>query len=512
MFEAQRQWSYRLGSFPEHFRYQYVLSEANEDIEGFAQKQAGGWHIHTGPKLPVTNITDRNGVDLGFLLGIAVDPKGLVTELPLNANDPKFWTRFESYLVEVAGRYAFVVNIKKKTRLYTDPVGMIGAVYNKSDRFVASSPLLAIKRPIDQNPLYDPAVIAEQGGRYSLFHTADRSVRRLNPNHCLDLGTFSETRFWPKETRFDEPPEAPLSTYDSIIQTARHNIEAVSSAYPCALPVSGGQDSRLLLGFAQPHLPKIEQVYTHINNYATRRDAAIGRQLCDAVGVAHHVHDRRDYDMTRKEVRLMTRAYQIAYGAPSAPPKEYLNGVIKGVPEDHVILRGHQTDLLRAVFVFKSKRHWSNPDWQIERLLIVPRKEFSPEIADRFRAEFKLWQDALPEAARAKAVDFMFLEVYYNATIGASFPALWRNFYISPFNSRRLISLALQFDEKTRRASTPVFEMIELMNPALAKVPFDFEHVAALDLLGQAENDEAVTAKRRAKTLSSLSKYQSGSH
>lgn len=103
MFEAQRQWSYRLGYFPEHFRYRYVLSEANEDIEGFAQKQAGGWHIHTGPKLPVTNITDRNGVDLGFLLGIAVDPKGLVTELPLNANDPKFWTRFESYLVEVAG-------------------------------------------------------------------------------------------------------------------------------------------------------------------------------------------------------------------------------------------------------------------------------------------------------------------------------------------------------------------------------------------------------------------------
>jgi len=266
-------------------------------------------------------------------------------------------------------------------------------------------------------------------------------------------------------------------------------------------------DSRLILAFAGEHRSKIKQFYTHINNYATRRDAAIAAELCRVCNVEHEIHDKRDFGIARREVRLNRHAYELTFGAPASPPKEYQNGVIRGVPEGNVILRGHQTDLLRAVYVFRPETEWRDPDWQIERLFIVPRSDFSSTIADRFREDFVAWQSTLPNAAMEKAADFMFLEVFSNASIGSSFPALWRNFYMSPYNSRRLIALSLQFSEKRRRASEPVFELIEMMNKDLSKVPFDFEAPASLADKQEWGTNAQSTQKRRNKTVEKLLKY-----
>lgn len=388
--------------------------------------------------------------------------------------------------------------------MYTDPVAMIGAVYNRQDGYVASSPLLAIKRPVRPNPKFDMDVIENRGGKLSLFHTADEAVRRLNPNHCLDLDSLESWRFWPRDSDFTPEPADLTDIYAAIIGQARANIGAIADTYPCSLPVTGGMDSRLMLGFAEPHLHKIPQVYTHINNYATRRDAAIAGELCRVCGVEHETHDKRDFSMNRRDLRRMTRAFQIAFGAPASPPKEYLNGVIGGVTEGNVILRGHQTDLLRAVFVFRPEEEWRDPDWQIERLLIVPRAEFDSSVADRFRDDFLAWQADLPPEAMEKAADFMFLEVYYCATVGALFPALWRNFYLSPFNSRQLISLALRFSETRRRAADPVFELIELMNAELSRVPFDFEAPPSLEDVAHWTSGAPKALERQARTIASL--------
>lgn len=511
MFQAQQQWKYRYGSFGERFRYQYVISPTAESIDGFNEYEAGTLKIYTGPGLPVHELQDSNGAKVGYVLGIAVGMQAERTpealKLPFKKGSKLFWDHFEKLLVEAAGRYAFVVQAVDQSRLYTDPVGMIGAVYNPEDGFVASSTLLAIKRPLRPHPKYDFDVIRDLGGKLSLFHTADEGVHRLNPNHYLDLETLSSERFWPCDETFTPEPEDPTETYREIIETAHANIGAIAQDYPCSLAVSGGMDSRLLLAFAGDHLGKIKQFYTHINNYATRRDATIGAELCRVSDVTHEVHDKRQYGMSRKDIRLTVRAFEIAYGAPASPPREYLNGVIEGVPEGNVVLRGHQTDLLRAVYVFRPEAEWRDPDWQIERLLIVPRAHFNQDVADRFREEFMAWQNSLPASAMTKAADFMFLEVYYNATVGATFPALWRNFYMSPYNSRRLITLSLRFSEKRRRASEPVFELIEMMNTDLSKVPFDFEAPASLSETKEWQKGADSTKSRTNRVRAKLQKY-----
>lgn len=511
MFEAERQWRYRLGPFEDRFRYQYVISRTEETIEGFSKHQVGALHVLAGRDLPVLEVVDSADRRIGVVLGIAVGTQAETAphrlKLRFDSTFPGFWDMFEMFLNDAAGRYGFVIATQGQTRLYTDPVGMIGAVYNAEDGLVAASPLLAIKRELRPNPKFDPDIIRDRGGKISLFHTMDVAVRRLNPNSYLDLDTFIPHRFWPRDERFAPQPDTLLDLYARIIAAARSNIGEIADSHRCSLPLTGGMDSRLLLAFAGDHLGKIDQVYTHINNYATRRDAAVAAELCRVAGVPHHVHDKRDFATKPKTLRRMVSAFQIAFGAPAMPPKEYLNGAITGVPEGNVILRGHQTDLLRGVFVFRPQEEWRDPDWQIERLLIVPRDDFTPSVADQFRDDFVAWQASLPANAMAKAADFMFLEVYYSATVGALFPALWRNFYLSPFNSRTLITLSLKFSEDFRRASMPVFELIELMNSDLSKVPFDFEAPASLgDAEGWVPGAKA-TQPRLDQTITSLVRH-----
>lgn len=199
------------------------------------------------------------------------------------------------------------------------------------------------------------------------------------------------------------------------------------------------------------------------------------------------------------------RRYRVASGSMVAPPNEYLNGNYLSLRDGAVVLRGHQTDLLRAVFVFRSNpKAWMRFGWQIKRLGIVPSDQFNSETRDRFAPEFAAWRATLPENAAPRAVDFMFLEVYYAATLGATFPALWRNFYISPFNSRKLISLSLKLDTQFRKMAYPVHDMTQMLNPALAGIPYDHELPGRgqqlFAALADREQCQSLTLERRTKT------------
>ncbi len=516
MFEIQKRWRDRKAKFPAACRYHYTLSpdraKAGEELPGFRTHPFAGRWLYTGEALDVTTLCDANGIGIGYMLGIGVGPDGLVpTHLPMDSGDPAFWDRFEAYLTDVAGRFVFFLTTGKAARLYVDPVGMIGAVFNPKERRVAAVPFLALKEPHEQNPFFDMDAIEQQGGKFSFHQTVDRHVKRLNPNHYLDLDSFHTARFWPRDEDFARPHPDPQAAYDEIHARAAFNIGAIAARHPCALPVTGGQDSRLMLSFAQTHLDKIDQVFTNINNYATRCDAAIARVLCQRIDLPHKAFNKDSFELPGWEQKLSQRIYNLAMGHHAKLPDEYANGAAKGVTEGAVILRGHQTDLLRAVFVFRPEGQWRDPDWQIKRLLLVPRKAFTPEIAARYRGAFRAWQNDLPPNAMAKAADFMFLELYYNATLGAVFPALWRNFYLSPFNSRRLITLSLRFGEDVRRKSQPVFDLIDRFSPALSDVPFDFEQSGDLVLLKDQNYCTAVTAARRDATAARLTSYAQAS-
>lgn len=509
--QAQNLWPFAPEKFATVFRYQYVISRERHEIPGFQYFSGPEWNLAIGRDLPVCELLDRDGAHLGYILGIAVGPEALLADgtnqLPFSREATNFWSLFEAWLTELAGRYAIMLSAHGKTRFYVDPVGMIGAVYNAQAQILAASPLMAITDPVKPNRKFDYDIIRDRGGKLSLFHTADERVRRLNPNFYLDLEDFVEHRHWPRNERFSLGAHEVLPAYDEMVSRLSFNIAEITRAYPASVPVSGGQDSRIVLACCQENADSRTRYYTHINNYATRRDAAIGAALCSRLGLEHEIHDRRNSKIQKNLAEEFQASWNLSFGVESAMPMEYRNGVILNLPEKDVVLRGHQTDILRAVYVFRPKKRWGDASWQLKRMLIVPREMFNSDLVERFSDDFFRWQKTLPPNAMEKAADFMFIEVYYNSTIGASFPALWRNFYMSPFNSRKLISLALSFPEGRRRRSEPVFDVIEHACPALSGIPFDFELHADLSYLDDPSYCQRITEGRIGETRSRLEEF-----
>ncbi len=476
MLEAERLWSLKRRYLPEVFRFQYVLDKTGLSVGFLKSLKFGASQLHVGQDLPVCELEDSDGLVVGYLLGVAVGPEGLIDGdemLPFSTRDGDAWRKFERYLNECAGRFAFFLQIGGEERLYTDPVGMIGAVYERDAQRVASSPLLAIDREVVPNIRYQADCLAELPTRYSLFHTCDEKVKRLNPNFYLNLNTFDVERFWPRDEVFSLENSNHAETYDEITKRLAFNIDKITERHKCAMPITGGRDSRILAAVGRESLHKIPFFYTHVKNYNSKVDAHVGAAVAKSLNTPHVVLGTRFGKETKRwEQRFLAQAYQISHGSDTAPPKEYVTGATNAIPSDHLILRGHQTDLLRAVYVFKPKAMWSDAEWQIERMLIVPRRSYNSDICKHFEGDFFAWQATLPANAMEKAADFMFLEVYYNSTVGASFPALWQHFYLSPFNSRRLIELSLRFDEAERRGCLPVFDIVQKASADCARVPF----------------------------------------
>lgn len=482
MTEAERQCRAEQLPFGDVFRYQYLLSRTAVNISDMIHRRFNRFFLYTGAGLPVTEIFDCEGEPIGLLLGIAVGKDGVLADQHLmsglSARSDTCLDEFEHWLVDLAGRYTIFLDMAGEQRVYCDAVGMNGVVYNAQTRRVASSPLLCIDREVIPNPLYDLDAMREHGGRFTLFTTIDAEVSRMNPNFYLDLDNFHETRHWPRDEAFDHAPRDYGSVIDRIIAITRRNIGALTQSHDCALPLSAGRDSRLLLAMSGPHREHISQIFTHVTNSGTKRDAAVACDIAAKLGIPHEVHKRspmrRPRDLRRAERN--ERAFQIAAGVVTSAPNELKLGTQAMIRPGAVVLRGHQTDLLRAVYVsWTDKSKWKDFNWQIRKLFPVPIEHFTPDVANRFRPLYASWLRTLPRNALAKQPDFMFLEVFYSASLGCGFPANWHCFYLSPFNSRRLIGLALGFDDTYRISGRLVDDILYRIDPDLVAVPFSLE-------------------------------------
>ena len=505
----------------EPFRYQFVIARANDAIIGDGSESLGGWVVNTGAALTTSRLIDANGRLHGILLGLAVDDKGqLITGDWTGAPDPDLgWQAVTDWIEGLTGRYGLLIRREGAMRFYTDPFGTIGAVHDPETRRLASSLALCLTRPIAVLPGYDHAAVAEGKALYTLFDTRDTTARRLNPNCFLDLDRFVEIRFWPRPSSIALHQGDLVQTYDCLARRTRAVFAALNARHRVWLPLSGGQDSRLLLAMAGDEARNIDRAFTHISNYANRIDAEIASQLARAAGVDHEVHDRRQHRTNHAVAAADEKTFRQALGFPMPAWREIGNGLHRRLPLDAVILRGHGTDLLRAVFSFRiGRRARRNTAWQLRRLRPgAPSATVDPGGQRRFQKRYEAWRTALPDWAEKNSSDLMFQEIYFSSTIGCTFPAYWRAFMMSPFCGRRQIGMSMAIDEALRRTSAPVFDIVYRMNPALHDVPFDFENrgpiaQAKIDRIADPKINAQITQARRAATRERAAGLAAGTH
>jgi hypothetical protein len=493
-------------SFEEAFRYQYVISKQELELPGFATTVVDGHVIQTGKDLNTCALTDKNGKVIGCFLGIAADHQGrVITGAPiaeLNSNSPDFWTAFVIWLRHVAGRYAVVVTALGETRYYCDAVGMIGACHNPTNGRIGASVLLCLDRELRFNPLFIRAEIEAGKATDGLLMTEDEEVQRINPSFFVRLSDQSQERFWPLSELFEASEDHYIGIYEEMIGAERNIIKGLTEAYPTALAMSGGNDSRILLALAKEARANFKLLFTNVNNYSGRRDAHSAKLVSEAVGCEHAVF-LRDKNRDGAHRRYQVEEYRLAAGTIGPCPPEVANGLINQVPNNMIVFRGHQTNHMRGQYLPNaSKAKWMRVPWQIKKMGLLPRPIKDLSGATRFYPVFADIVAMQSENANLRRAEITFIETLISSALGKLFLGMTHNFFLSPFNSRKLIELSLSFDTGYRVDNMTTPDLIHLAEPAMSEVPYVWDLPADLsepldeDFLHQKMQDTEIRLKR----------------
>lgn len=471
-------------------------------LPGFRLNAVGKWYVEVGRETPVAVSEAQDGSKL-VLLGIAVSPDGkIVNEQQLAELADA--AKAIDWLNECAGRFAFLIVSDTFSRFYQDPLGTLGAVYNRQEGVVSTTLNLGITRSIITNEAYPLTELATQAkARFAFGHTPDAHVKRILPNHYLDLNEFQLCRFWPGA---DSLVDAELNDDEALLRFIATRLSQIVGALAnqfdgTKLPLSGGLDSRVLLACAKPFLDRIE-LFSHAESMMSRRDTRIARELASATGQRISIYDplRDDKHQIGGEAKLsaLSDAYHIAVGGDlsgRALPKVRLE-VLEALPKGGLVLRGNGVDFLKAVLwrrgIAEFKNSSSHNPWTGLKMMMLTDRETMrslPQAASRSLIDsYRKWYADLVGVARERPFDLMFAEQFLPHGTGNFFYGFSRNFYMCPFNDRKLLAAAMSLSPWRRSQFHYTESIIATMAPELRAIRYTRKAVTEL-LSAKADDD-----------------------
>jgi len=460
--------------FVEAFRYQYVISDVELQLPGFATHKLSSYVLQTGNALKCEELVDESGANFGYLFGVASSHNGWSAAKFLcdqfNAHQNLAISEFEERLCQLGGRFGVLVNIGGQDRLYVDASGMIGAKFDRIRRTVAATVGLCIDRLPKQT-----RIPASANASFGLHLTEDDGVERLNPNHYLDLKTFETARFWPREKdNFDLDQSDYAAAIDEIVDAVRNILNVTCRENKVSLPLSGGFDSRAIFSIADDTtLQNIEQIYTHILTKINITDASVANQLCALKGLGLEVHNalRNRRFSGLGDADLVAKQFEIASGGGATYHAFLPNGAAHRVGRDAVVLRGQQIPILRGLFVNNSDvGFWTSKTIADRVLELLHLNAVSEEVSQTLTEKVNNIYSELPENAKLRAIDLLLVESVNGPDLSSWGCGVSHSFYTSPFNSRRMIQLFASFDIRYRREGHAMHALLLRANPVLQTV------------------------------------------
>lgn len=251
---------------------QFVLSMCEIPAPpGFLAQTFDSWTLYTHKSLPVLGLYTLDNVRIGWAIGhwIDISKEDLLTEkliVPI-ASDGLLSrehadTVIDEFFHSFGGRYVCFLLNQEMRRVYVDAGGTMSCVYSVHKPIVASTPglILGDERyfaDIDEE-LYRSLGMPRKGW-YPFGLTAHVSVRRLLPNHYLDMRQWLPVRHWPRETTIGGNCDTSTSIR-TIVGVIQSSIIAILKHYPVYLTLTAGRDSRTLLACAKDIVKRIEFV------------------------------------------------------------------------------------------------------------------------------------------------------------------------------------------------------------------------------------------------------------
>jgi hypothetical protein len=462
---------------------QFVLSRSLETPEGFVTQVLGAWRLAHHPTLPVITIrradekTDDAQEDrLGWLLGYPITDDGELLQagssIAMGAGDDP--VRFVDAL---GGRFVAVLVGVAKPAIYPDAAGMYSSVFCPGLEVAASTPGLVpyTDRTGDRTELVEQLGIPTTNSMYPLGLTPRHGVRRLLPNHHVDLTTWTMVRHGP---RWRE--RGSIGVAESVSRVAeimRRNIAAVMDVYPCYLQLTAGHDSRMVLACARERRSEIATYTLRMSDLSARNDVREAARISEQIGV-HHTTVR-----VGRANPVHLRRWVHRTGASVGEPRGWrADTALSSLERSRLHLAGNVGDLARLGYW----GHVEGPDTpattaQIAEFALVhlaghldpgqQRAAASPLITD----EIEAWRDGAGAPDELALLDLLYVENRLGCWGGVWPYAQYRGpgFTFFPMNHREVVDLMMALPDDVRREESFNQLVIRHEWPDLLEIPFN---------------------------------------
>jgi hypothetical protein len=216
------------------------------------------WTLATDPGLPTIDLLTKDGSLVGWLLGYPISENSELlsdaVQVPFDRPDVVKGDAFEDYLYKHGGRFACILVAETIHHLYLDAGGTLACVYATNSRVVGSTNTLVRWTVQGQYPEREaPLGTLDRKMRfYPVGLTADPDIRRLLPNHYLDLQEWRAIRHW-----LATPPErasnkGALDHVETIAKQLKKHVEAVTKRHHTYMGLTAGRDTRMILACCRP--------------------------------------------------------------------------------------------------------------------------------------------------------------------------------------------------------------------------------------------------------------------
>lgn len=284
------------------FRNQFVLGPRCPDqlIEWPGVAVAGDFWLATHPELSVTRVVGHGRALT--LVGFIFDPNDPLADdrsiLSRLLDGCDSIARITKATADLGGRWLLIVECAGAAYLLTDALGLrqalctrpeeTGALWVVSQAGLAAE-LLGLEVDERAADFLDCYAVRALGPEYYWPGTSTplKGLRRLLPNHALDLRTGAVRRYWPKEA---PPALRPEFAVERIGNLMTGLLCAAAARFELAVSVTAGVDSRLVLAAARP----IQHQVTYVTVRQCRMsdssaDLHVPARLLRRLGLSHEV-------------------------------------------------------------------------------------------------------------------------------------------------------------------------------------------------------------------------------
>lgn len=427
----------------------------------------GDFWLSVGPSLPMISVLSQSGQQMGVLLGFPIDlgRQSLIAEVWHVPADIETDTDagIHRILRQLGGQYIWICLTSFFSRIYPDAITQVTCVWDQSNQS-AGATTNAILAPCDYLERFDEPLFTRLGvigeGWFPAGLTAHSGVKRLLPNHFLDLDTWTTHRM--SVVPAQDAELTPDETVNIISAAVQCQISAlIAGPKTLVVALTAGRDSRAVLACARPWADRIQAV-TVTGGDRHQVDGFVAQQIAKSVGVAHLCLPRQIANQAQQDLFLRRGGHCFGDSNMKYHPS------IAPLADKTVFVGGLGGEIARAVFWRKD----DTADMHISPALIMGRLGLPRD--PKAEAFIEAWLNHLPTGISAQGVwDLVYLELRQGPWGTAQFcadPTLVRH---APLMTYDTVALMLALPDDWKKQSRLNAALVATQWPELAQHPYN---------------------------------------